>query len=167
MQGPNCFSSGCSSAVRGCHLWRLVNNHLCGALRIPTLLLFLSFMDVLIQPAGVTRQAFSKLVWAFYFSGEWKKHPIDIALGTEEPISKCMSIVSSFFPGSMSSAVVGILVQIYAAYLPWVIYAFDTAWFWVFENWCCWEGKHNSWHMGKELWTTLNLTVMFLGSLQI
>lgn len=123
---------------RGCCLLRLVNNRLSGALRIPRLLLFLSSMDVLIQPAGVTRQPFSKLVWALYISGKWKKHPIEMALGTEELISKCVSTVSSFFPGSMSSAMVEILVQIYAVYIIWVIYAFYAVRFWVFENWCCW-----------------------------
>jgi len=90
-----------------------------------------------------------------------------MALDTEEPISKCMSTISSFFPGSVSSAMVGILVQIYAVYLIWVTYGFYTVWFWVFENWCCWYGAYNSWHMGKNLWSTVNLTVMFLGSLRL
>lgn len=32
-------------------------------------------------PAGISRQAFSNLMWAFYFSAQWKRHPIEMAHG--------------------------------------------------------------------------------------
>lgn len=73
--GANCFSSGCSLAVKGCHFVWLINNHHHSALRIPMLLLFLPFLDVLHPVRWSYRQAFSKLVWTFYFPGKRKTHP--------------------------------------------------------------------------------------------
>lgn len=86
-------------AILGCHLVSLVNSH-CGGLRIPMLLLCLSFLDVLNPGSWSYQTSIFQTCTNILFLRKMKESPTGVVLGAKEPLSKRMLTVSSFFPGN-------------------------------------------------------------------